>query len=118
MRSSRLVEFAVGTPERLLMRGKTNKFMHVQAMQDVLPPKVLERRSKADFSILFRNHLENVKQELTQDIPDNRQAWVDKQCIQGVFECYQDRLGAGYSSSGGVTQWILWNLLICDSFID
>ncbi len=118
MQTSRLVEFAVATPERLRMHGQTNKFMHVQAMQDVLPPKVLKRRSKADFSILFRNHLENKKQELTQNVPEKRKNWVEKDRIQAVFECYQERLRTGNSSSGGIAQWILWNLLICDLFID
>jgi asparagine synthase (glutamine-hydrolysing) len=118
MRTFGLVEFAIATPERLRMRGNTNKFMHVSAMHDILPLKVLERKSKADFSILFRNHLESMKKELTIEIPERRKSWVDKDRIVDIFECYRDRLATGESSSGGITQWILWNLLICDLIID
>jgi asparagine synthase (glutamine-hydrolysing) len=118
MQSSRLMEFAVATPERLRIRGRTNKFMHVRAMQDVLPKKVLSRKTKADFSILFRQHLEPVLREFMQDSRERRASWIESDGLQALIEQYRERLAVGKSSSGGKAQWVLWNLLICDLWVD
>ena len=118
MQTSRLVEFAIATPERLRIRGRTNKFMHVQAMRNVLPKKVLNRKTKADFSILFRQHLEGMEEDLLREIPKSRPSWVEADRMQTVYECYRDRLATGRSSSGGKAQWILWNLIGCDLLAD
>lgn len=118
MQTPQMVEFALATPERLRIRGLTNRFLHVQAMQDLLPPKVLERKTKAEFSILIREHLDPNEHKLTHDIPRKRAQWINHERIGSVYECYRERTLTGEFSSGGRAQWILWNILMCDLLVD
>ena len=47
------IEFAFSTPECIRLRGDERKHVHVNSLHDLLPKSILERRTKADFSIAF-----------------------------------------------------------------
>ena len=57
MRDHRFVQFAFLTPERLRLRGNVSKFIHRQALRDLLPDLVRERTDKAEFSLVFSKPL-------------------------------------------------------------
>lgn len=114
MRSPKLVQYAFATPERLRLRGRTNKYMHRQAMRQILPEIVRQREGKAEFSVVFRKYLDSYETELRQNIPDRRKEWVLSNRINLVYDYYLDRIANSGFPSGGKSQSILWNLLVCD----
>lgn len=50
MWSQRFIEFSCRTPARIKMQGGVNKRVHRRAMRGILPTKVLDRFSKANFT--------------------------------------------------------------------
>ena len=61
MRDHRFVQFAFSTPEQLRLRGNVSKFIHRQALRDLLPDRVRERTDKAEFSLAFSKQLCEIK---------------------------------------------------------
>lgn len=118
LRSPRIVQFAFSTPERLRLRGWTNKYMHVEAMRNLLPPIVLNRKTKADFSSVFRACLDPLEDVLTREIPERLADWLDPERTRAVHDAYRERLASSNHAAGGQAQWILWNLFGCDLLVD
>jgi len=50
MLSRRFIEFSLKTPAHIKRRGGVTKFVHRQAMTDLLPPEVFDRKTKANFT--------------------------------------------------------------------
>lgn len=48
----RFVQYAFSTPERLRLRGDRTKFIHVQAMQGIMPQAILKRKIR-QYSMLY-----------------------------------------------------------------
>ena len=48
------IEFSAATPERLRLRGGVTKMIHRKALAGILPDLILERQSKAEFSVTWR----------------------------------------------------------------
>lgn len=69
----RIVQYAFSTPERLRLRGDSSKVIHRQALRDVMPATILERRTKAEFSVVFRRYLDRLQEAVTSGIPHRRQ---------------------------------------------
>ncbi len=99
-----MVQFAFSTPERLRLRGQTIKVLHRQAMIGLLPATVLERASKADFMVTFRDHADELRDRLTADVRHRFEDWVQR----GTLDSALDRFGA--SSGDGAAEWRLWSL--------
>jgi len=108
LRNPSLVQFAFSTPERLRLRGDWTKAVHRQALQGIMPRAILERKSKAEFSITFRAHLDRMQEALTRRIPRERADWVDPDGMAQLFRVYQG------SSRPGWPMWVLWGLYACD----
>lgn len=108
LRSARFVEFAFATPERLRLRGSRTKFIHVQALGSLLPPSVATRKTKAEFSTVFSQHLRGMNEELTQAIPRRRPDWVSAEGMAELYRRYQQAPDAGWE------QWVLWSVFGCD----
>ena len=108
LRSARFVEFAFATPERLRLRGGRTKYIHVQALGSLLPPAVARRKTKAEFSTVFSQHLNGMKEELTQAIPSRRPDWVSAEGMAELYGRYQQAPDAGWE------QWVLWGVFGCD----
>jgi asparagine synthase (glutamine-hydrolysing) len=107
MWDAKLVQFAFTTPTRLHLRGKTNKSLHRIAMSGVLPELVLDRHTKAEFSVCSRQHLQCMGDDLTVRIPMER-SWIDQSRACAMFEQCQ-------KFSGGSERWMLWSLFGCDA---
>ncbi|SIT58923.1 putative Asparagine synthase [Mesorhizobium prunaredense] len=103
----KLVHYAFSLPERMRLRGDRTKYIHVQALKNVLPEMILERKSKAEFSIVFREHLDRMQAILTETIPHERNAWVDRDGMARLFRAYRD------NPQAGSPLWILWGLYGC-----
>lgn len=104
------VQYAVSTPERLRLRGDQGKYIHVQAMKRIMPEVVLERRGKAEFSVMFREHLDRMKETMVETLPRERPWWVIPGGVARLFRAYHDSLDPGWP------EWILWSLYGCHLF--
>jgi asparagine synthase (glutamine-hydrolysing) len=104
MRTAAFVQFAFSTPERLRLQGDRTKYVHVQAMRKILPDNVLHRRSKAEFSIVFREHLDQMENVLTKSLPNKHSDWLDQSGMARLFEEYYRR------DRTGLPMWRLWSI--------
>jgi asparagine synthase (glutamine-hydrolysing) len=119
MLDPRLLQFAVETPARMRAGGGSiNKRMHRIAMADLLPRAILDRRTKAGFSIVFRRHLEHLYDELAVALPAARPGWVRQPELHAVYDFYFESISSGTSSGGEKAQWLLWNLMCCSFLAD
>jgi asparagine synthase (glutamine-hydrolysing) len=109
MGDPRLVQFAFSTPERLRLRGNRTKFLHVQALRGILPQSILDRRTKAEFSIVFRRHLDEMREILTETLPAQRPDWVVKDGMARLYDVYLDK------PQFGLPSWVLWGIHGCDT---
>jgi asparagine synthase (glutamine-hydrolysing) len=100
------VQFAFSTPARLRLRGDRTKLIHVQAMRGLMPPDLLDRKTKAEFSITLRLPLKHMKATLTQALPQERAAWLDPAGMARLFGAYEDSLGW--------PPWVLWSIFGAD----
>lgn len=107
LHDAKLVQYAFSLPERLRLRGDRTKYIHVQALKNLLPKRILERKSKAEFSIVLREHLDRMQAILTETIPDERSTWVDRDGMARLFRVYRD------NSQAGMPKWILWSIYGC-----
>ena len=103
-----LIEFAFATPQHLRLRGHMDKILHRRAMAGLLPPVVLERRTKAGFSVAFERYLREMETELTRTIPARRKDWVESCKAADVF---LEARRPGFAS------WMLWGLFGCDALL-
>jgi asparagine synthase (glutamine-hydrolysing) len=99
-----IVQFAFSTPERLRRRGHTIKALHRRAMRTMLPQRVLERASKADFMVTFALHVDELRGFLTADRRRALQDWVRRQDLDAFCNRY------GEPTSNSVVEWKLWSL--------
>lgn len=91
MFSRSFVDFSAATPERTRRRGKLRKVCHREAMIGILPPTVLDRTSKADFSFLF-NRLLGALQTRCSPIYHNgiMTELIDPKGVDRLFARHQD----------------------------
>jgi asparagine synthase (glutamine-hydrolysing) len=107
--SARMAQFALSVPARLMLSGRTNKLLHRRAMAGYLPESVLSRTTKADFTVVFRRHLDSMASELTGQIPGRRTAWVDREQAGVLYQQTRDR------AFDARPDWLLWSLFGCDA---
>ena len=112
--NSRMVEFALATPGRLRRRAGEDKWMHRRAMTGLMPQKVLQRSSKAEFSVTFANYWADLAALLEEGVVTRREHWVDPQRIRQMLETFQNSIGPGQTGSA---RWALWALLAVDSAV-
>ncbi len=106
--SSRFIQYAFSTPERLRLRGDRTKFIHVQALEGIMPRALLERKNKAVFDVVFRSHLDMMEKEFTEILPKQRSAWLTSDGMCKLFRVYQSNPHLGWPL------WILWGIFGCD----
>lgn len=104
-----IIQFSFSTPERLRSRGRLTKWLHRQAMRGLLPDKVLDRTTKADFMVAFHRYLENLGHELAVEVVPRRAAWLKTGRAMEIVEHYHDVNYTGWA------EWWLWSLIGCDA---
>ena len=101
---ARIVQLAFSTPERLRLRGDRSKYLHVQAMQGLMPPAILERTTKAEFSVVFRGHLDGMQEHLGETLPRERSEWLSRDGMRRILDVYREKPQFGWPL------WILWGI--------
>jgi asparagine synthase (glutamine-hydrolysing) len=97
-----MVQFAFSTPERLRVRGTTEKWLHRHALAGRLPPRVLERRDKADFMGSFRVYRDELRRLADAAAPDGWLSGGERQALLARF---------GNPAERGIPEWRLWSWL-------
>ncbi len=109
--TAQFVQYAFSTPERLRLRGNRTKFIHVQALQGIIPQALLERKNKAVFNIVFRSYLDVMEKAFTEILPMQRSTWVTPDGMRKLFQVYQSGPDLGWPL------WILWDIFGCDKLL-
>ncbi|MDG4549096.1 MAG: asparagine synthase (glutamine-hydrolyzing) [Candidatus Contendobacter sp.] len=107
----RFVQYAFSTPERLRLRGDRTKFIHVQAMQGIMPQAILKRKNKAVFDVVFRHHLDKMEKDFTGILPRQRSTWVTSDGMCKLFLVYQSDPHLGWPL------WTLWGIFGCNKIL-
>jgi asparagine synthase (glutamine-hydrolysing) len=111
MHRRKYVEWAFGTPERMRQRGDVSKYVHLQALAGLLPPAVVCRNIKADFSFMFRHQMDRMKQQFVETIPREQGDWVTADGMARLYQAYSKRSLVGYP------MWTLWSVFSCCCFL-
>jgi asparagine synthase (glutamine-hydrolysing) len=112
MRTHRFVQFAFSTPETLRLRGDTTKFIHREALRDIMPNKVITRANKAEFSLTFSKWLADVQNEVLGSITETRVGWVHREGIAEIYALFGRRPNHYWP------MWVLWAIYGCHFAID
>ena len=89
MYARKFIEFAFSTPERIRLRGHTRKHVHIHSLNDLLPEKVRNRRTKADFSLAFARHLDNREDTFVNSIPADGYGYLSQSGMKRLYGCYR-----------------------------
>lgn len=106
LNTAAMVQFAAALPERMKMRGTSHKYIHVQAMQGLLPESLRRRRDKGEFSFAFRPLLTGLADFFRGQgsVPLPR-AWVDDAGLEQLYEACAADPGHGWRVSW---LWCVW----------
>ena len=111
LHTPQMAQFAFSTPERLRLRGDRTKYFHRLAMRQHMPPAVLERSDKAEFSVVIRGHLDRMEEALSDGLPRDRPEWLDPAGTAQLFGTYRNNPEMGWPI------WILWSIWACDALL-
>ena len=106
----RIVEFALALPEEQRWRGPVRKVVLRHAMRDLLPPDVLARTWKPEFSSVFVSALAAADPDLFFAPQCARRGWVDADESARLF---RQLLDASSRREPAAAQhlWPMWKLL-------
>ena len=75
--NAQIIQVAFAMPEHLRLRGHENKWLHRRALAGLLPEKVLQRQSKAEFSVAFNRYWRELRSQLVADVLPRRLVWIE-----------------------------------------
>ena len=107
MYARQFIEFAFSTPERIKLCGDTHKYVHVSALADLLPAKVLQRKTKAEFSLAFERQIDRIYGDSDGSAPLEGDRYLDRTGVERLFQNYL-KLPLGYRPI-----WELWGIFAC-----
>ena len=81
-------------------------------MQGLMPPTILDRKTKAEFSITLHMQLKHMKELLTMALPKERTGWVNRAGMSRLYEAYEK------SPRGGWPLWVLWGIFGADKVVE
>lgn len=88
---SRLVEYAISLPEDLRCRGSELRFLHRRAMSGLLPPRILHRCTKGNFSYLLPEGLRTLLGgETFESFTIVKLGWVKAESLRKVYDVLVD----------------------------
>ncbi|MBE0658992.1 MAG: asparagine synthase (glutamine-hydrolyzing) [Bryobacteraceae bacterium] len=108
------VEFAFSLPERMLARGRTNKWLHRAAMNCMLPQMITQRNSKAGFSVTYKCALSRLDSLFQETVPKSLTGQVNSGQVRGRYLEVVSGKDAGISW-GGFQVWGAFgcSLIVC-----
>lgn len=101
--SARMIQLAFAMPERLRLRGKQHKYLHLRAMEGLVPAKLLERGDKAEFSQVFATHLPALREKLIR-FAQSRPDLIDSAGIVRLLDAVDG------SAQAPPEIWPLWSI--------
>ncbi|MES2606534.1 MAG: asparagine synthase C-terminal domain-containing protein, partial [Pseudomonadota bacterium] len=104
-----MLQFALSTGEWTRQRGMEHRWLHRQAMRDLLPAMVRNRRDKADFGEMVFMTNEEIRREHLNAVLVRREQWLDKDAIEKL------RTAPATLQDIDVRDWVLWYLVCCDA---
>lgn len=104
-----IVEFAFAAPEWVRLQGGIDKFLHRRAMKGLLPGRVLERKTKAEFVVTYQRHIETLARALVQEVLPERGAWIAAKRVAGMCA------SVGHPRTLDSPEGKLWALFGCDA---
>ncbi len=105
----KFIEFAFATPERLRLRGNISKYIHRAALAGLLPEAVLNRKTKAEFSLAFNRHLLAADGFPAGAGHGNGSGYLDRKRVGTLKDSYD-----GDYAQGRV-MWALWSIFEIES---
>ena len=103
------IQAAFATPEHLRLRGYENKWLHRRALARLLPEQVLQRKSKAEFSVAFRRYWSELRPLLISDVLPRSQDWMEHLGFSNL-------LGRAFDSQSEVwSEGVAWTLFGLDA---
>ena len=108
-----LVEFVMGLPSNLKLKGFTSKYLLKKAVRDILPAEIIQRKKKG-FGVPIAKWIKGPLKELFMDLlsPDRirREGFLDPHCVETLL---QDHL-----SNRRDNRKQLWTLLVWQLWVD
>ncbi|MDO9606007.1 asparagine synthase (glutamine-hydrolyzing) [Hydrogenophaga sp.] len=110
--NAQIIQAAFATPEHLRLRGDENKWLHRRSIAGLLPQQVLQRQSKAEFSIAFSRYWSELRPQLMDNVLPRRQDWI-------AHSSFHDVLSQAFEPQGKYwSEGIAWTLFGIDSVAD
>ena len=107
--SAAIVQFAFSTPEKWLRRGKIDKYLHRQAMKGLLPEKVRQRQSKAEFTCVYEAYRSQLLEELRNTTAGRGVPWIEDSKLSTILR----RDDEDDTEIRAVKLRVMWNLFGC-----
>ena len=101
------IQFAFSAEAWMLNRAGQDRWLHREALKEILPEQVYHRATKADFMTVFENQLQHLNDEFDFVKMANENGWVDKQALHAILSRLKQKKGNGQDG------WIAWSVLCC-----
>ncbi len=102
----RFIEFAFATPDRIKRKATIGKYTHRRALAGLLPDMVVDRMTKAEFTVAFARQLDGMANLFEGSKPDVR-SYLDLSGVDRLFDTYRSE------SYEGNPIWKLWGIFGC-----
>jgi asparagine synthase (glutamine-hydrolysing) len=106
----RVIEFALALPEEQRWRGMLRKFVLRTAMAELLPPELLTRTDKAEFSCVAIDALLAADAEIFMHPRCAQAGWVDPRRIASMYNEFKE-MAQSHRTSTVPHLWPLWKIL-------
>lgn len=100
------IEFSATTPERLRLKGGVSKWIHRKAMDGILPDLILDRTSKAEFSVAWLAVCVALTEWLRGRLQSDLPSALDRGGSQRILEMFSN------SVVDEKPFWELWSIFV------
>jgi asparagine synthetase B (glutamine-hydrolysing) len=107
MYARQFIEFCFETPELTRLRGTIRKHVHVQAMAELLPAVVRDRRTKGEFSVAFARQLDRMQSRFAGPATAISSRMTSPRGAGQLYDCYLEE------PYGRKPIWELWGMFGC-----
>lgn len=111
MYARRFIEFAFATPERIRLRGNTRKYIHIKALDGLLPDLVANRKTKAEFSVAFTRLIGEIERSMMDAPQASKSGYLNAPGLSALFD--QRRR----DPTNGMLLWHLWSIFEIDRLL-
>lgn len=106
-----LVEFVMGLPSNLKLKGSTSKYLLKKAMEDILPAEILQRKKKG-FGIPIAKWIKGPLKELFMEVLSNdrirREGFLNPQYVEKLLQDHLQNRRDNRKQLWTLLVWELW----------